>query len=267
MLAVLFLGFQFPRPCWVSWDCDSMGGRTMSAAEGVSLSWPTGHTTPSHHTDPRWRGADPGHGTCWHPGCAKTRRGKETRMSPRLVRLSALMAMPFSGCRWRGLGGPTPGCDSGGFAVLQTVDLESPREKREEDWLDWAETKLQVEDQTGQPAICHLRPRHDQQADSLTIPECPGRQTSSTATARRVGWLARDDQRRARRANRLRRRIEGSGGASPATGAGTPGAGRTDSLSAEAEPETRLDRKKTAPPCRHAAAQKAALGDADANAL
>lgn len=231
MLAVLFLGFQFPRPCWVSWDCDSMGGRTMSAAEaeGVSLSWPTGHTTPSHHTDPRWRGADPGHGTCWHPGCAKTRRGKETRMSPRLVRLSALMAMPSSGCRWRGLGGPTPGCDSGGFAVLQTVDLESPREKREEDWLDWAETKLQVEDQTGQPAICHLRPRHDQQADSLTIPECPGRQTSSTAPARRVGWLARDDQRRARRANRLRRRIEGSGGASPATGAGTPGAGRTDS--------------------------------------
>lgn len=96
-------------------------------------------------------------GRAGNPGYAKTRRGKETRMSPRPP-VCPLTAMPFSGCRWRGLGGPTPGCDSGGFAVHSTADLESPREKREKDWLDWAENKLQVEDQTGQPAICHLWP-------------------------------------------------------------------------------------------------------------
>lgn len=111
-----------------------------------------------------------------------------------------------------------------------------------------------------------------QQADSLTVPESPGRQTSgrwrlfrrwvashseptlSTATGRRGGWLARDDQRREDQEG------EPASAENRGFGRGEPSNRRawgraTDAaLSAEAEPErpeTREQRLR-----RHAAMQQ-----------
>lgn len=250
----------------------------MSAAdaEGVSLSWPTAHRP--HHSLPPHRPKMAGCGSWQWDMLAPQVCQDEAWKRDAHVASSACLSSDGHVFFWlqvAWLGWP----NAGRAATLAALPWCRPGIPQR------AEGRGRRTGWIGLKTSCRLKIRQDsqpsatygQQADSLTLaPECPGRQTSRRwLLFQAVGSepfgadLPNGDGSTGRVVGARGPGRTGFGGESRRVREGRAwGRANRRRLSAEAEPESqRLEGKKTAPPCRHAAAQKAALGDADANAL